>query len=180
MNAPIKLLKSGRRFGRLKIVRFSRTINYRSAFLCQCDCGKLVEVKREKLVGGTTFSCGCYAKERASGQLKEQATTHGLSYTSDYKRISNFKRRALTLAAEGSHTVEDVLDLKISQNNRCFYCRNFLSDYHVDHKIPLSRGGSNYKINLCIACPTCNMAKHNKTDIEFLVYLENKTKERFK
>lgn len=172
MTARSKMLKRGIRFGRLKVLEFSRTINYRSAFFCVCDCGNIVEVKREKLIARTTVSCGCYRKEYAGKRLKQQATTHGLSYTSEYKRMSNFKRRALAAAASGSHTAEDIIDLKVSQRNRCFYCRNSLSDYHVDHKIPLSRGGSDNKDNLCITCPTCNMRKHDRTDAEFLVYLE--------
>ena len=37
----------------------------------------------------------------------------------------------------------------------------------LDHKIPLSRSGSNDYENLCVACRKCNREKHNKTDKEF-------------
>lgn len=158
-----KYIEEGSRFGRLKVFRFSRTINYRAAYICECDCGEIVEVKGEKLKSGATTSCGCYWRE---AHLKA-ATKHGLCYTSEYKRASASKRRGIKKAAYGSHTAEDILDLLRKQENRCFYCSKELADYHVDHKIPLSRGGSDAKRNLCVACPTCNLSKGNKTHREF-------------
>lgn len=43
----------------------------------------------------------------------------------------------------------------------CFYCGRRLRKLEatVDHKVPLSQGGSSYHTNLCIACPDCNRDK---------------------
>jgi 5-methylcytosine-specific restriction endonuclease McrA len=38
----------------------------------------------------------------------------------------------------------------------------------LEHKIPLSRGGTNNKRNLAVACNTCNCKKGTKTNIEYL------------
>ncbi len=38
---------------------------------------------------------------------------------------------------------------------------------HLDHKIPISRGGKNEYENLAVACQKCNLRKYNKTDEEF-------------
>ena len=38
---------------------------------------------------------------------------------------------------------------------------------HLEHKIPLSRGGTNDRENLDIACQKCNCKKHNKTEAEY-------------
>lgn len=42
-----------------------------------------------------------------------------------------------------------------------------LMKMHVDHKIPLSRGGKLGFDNLCVACPKINSAKGQMTDSEF-------------
>lgn len=50
----------------------------------------------------------------------------------------------------------------------CTWCgANCASDYHVDHIIPLSRGGTHHIDNLCISCPPCNLSKGAKLPEEF-------------
>jgi len=42
----------------------------------------------------------------------------------------------------------------------CFYCGTSCgNDYHIDHSMPLSRGGAHVLTNLRIACIRCNTAK---------------------
>lgn len=52
---------------------------------------------------------------------------------------------------------------------RCFYCKKVVrkADRHVDHIIPLSRGGMHCVSNLCCACSNCNLRKNTKTGEEF-------------
>jgi 5-methylcytosine-specific restriction endonuclease McrA len=45
----------------------------------------------------------------------------------------------------------------------CFYCKEPLtSDYHVDHKIPIAKGGTHSIENFALACMQCNQEKHAK------------------
>ena len=77
-------------------------------------------------------------------------------------------RRALKAEAEGRHTGADVTEQRRRQRNKCFWCGEKLAaDYHVDHVIPLSRGGSNGPENLVISCPLCNLRKAAKHPMEF-------------
>ena len=47
-------------------------------FECKCDCGKIVEVRLDKLKKGTTKSCGCYNLEKISMPHKTPYNaTHG-------------------------------------------------------------------------------------------------------
>lgn len=47
---------------------------------------------------------------------------------------------------------------------KCHWCeRKFLGrKCHVDHVVPLSKGGPHILENLCVACENCNCSKHNK------------------
>lgn len=77
-------------------------------------------------------------------------------------------RRAREANADGFHSSKDVLDQYNRQGGLCYWCGNSLSkDYHVDHIIPLSRGGSNWPENLAISCPTCNLSKGSKLPDEW-------------
>jgi 5-methylcytosine-specific restriction endonuclease McrA len=50
----------------------------------------------------------------------------------------------------------------------CAYCTMSLNGgYHVDHMIPLSRGGRNDWTNLAISCRACNLSKGSITVEEF-------------
>ena len=73
------------------------------------------------------------------------------------------KRRARKANAEGQYTKDDIKKQYESQRGKCWYCLTKLDDsYHVDHRIPLARGGSNYPGNLVVACGYCNRSKSDK------------------
>lgn len=83
---------------------------------------------------------------------------------------SSSNRRAREAKAEGSYSAQDVRDCLAQQGGRCFYClASLLAGYHVDHMMPLSRGGSNNADNIVCACASCNLRKHAKTAEEFIL-----------
>jgi 5-methylcytosine-specific restriction endonuclease McrA len=47
------------------------------------------------------------------------------------------------------------------ENYECFYCRHELQrdDFYLDHLVPRTEGGQNYKSNLVASCRTCNTKK---------------------
>ncbi len=56
----------------------------------------------------------------------------------------------------------------LSNAIECSYCKIALStEKHVDHMLPLNRGGTHTKENLCVTCPRCNLSKGDKTPEEF-------------
>ncbi len=56
-----------------------------------------------------------------------------------------------------------------AQNGRCLYCRQPLGkDKHLDHRIPLARGGPHAPHNLAWSCPDCNLRKGKMTEMEFV------------
>jgi hypothetical protein len=97
-----------------------------------------------------------------------------------YSTVYSHRRRARQVNAPGSHTKEEADAKLASQNNRCAnpYCRAVVLHQislltgkircHLEHKIPLARGGSNDIENICFTCDDCNLSKSSKTWDEFM------------
>jgi 5-methylcytosine-specific restriction endonuclease McrA len=79
----------------------------------------------------------------------------------DKSNARSQRRRARKIAAKGTYTSDDIDRLKLLQKCRCTACKRTLTKYHIDHIVPLSRGGSNWPKNLQLLCPKCNLSKHN-------------------
>lgn len=85
-----------------------------------------------------------------------------------YERLTRARRRARLANADGSHTIEDIQKQYVRQHGRCYYCGKDVGEkYHVDHVMPLAKGGSNGPENLVIACPQCNHQKKDKLPVDF-------------
>lgn len=73
----------------------------------------------------------------------------------------------------GTLAQADIQQLLAKSKGRCYYCGDPLNgQYHIEHRIPVSRGGTSGKENLVIACPPCNRGKGARTDVEFIVLNE--------
>lgn len=98
------------------------------------------------------------------------------------RRVTNWskanpeRRRAITFAydskrraqcAEGASGPE-VKAWADRQPKTCRWCgTDCAEDYHIDHVVPLSKGGAHRLGNLAIACPPCNLRKNAKLPEEF-------------
>lgn len=54
---------------------------------------------------------------------------------------------------------------------RCHYCRTTLTldgHWHVEHQRPRALGGGDDALNLVAACAPCNLAKRDRTALEFV------------
>jgi 5-methylcytosine-specific restriction endonuclease McrA len=90
-------------------------------------------------------------------------------------RAHERNRRAVEMAAVGSHTAEQIIKMIASQEGLCAspICRLPLitkgpGKFHADHMHPLIRGGSNDISNIQLLCPRCNKSKGKKTMEEYL------------
>jgi len=54
---------TGRKFGRLTVIRRAENKNGRVMWLCKCDCGNTVIADPNHLKSGHTTSCGCVQRE---------------------------------------------------------------------------------------------------------------------
>lgn len=54
---------SGRRFGRLTVIRKAENQNHRTRWFCRCDCGEEKIVASRDLKSGKVKSCGCLRRD---------------------------------------------------------------------------------------------------------------------
>lgn len=76
------------------------------------------------------------------------------------------KRRSIT--KNGDVTNNQLLDLK-KNATICYWCNVSLKKVktHIDHYIPLSKGGEHTLSNLVVSCKECNATKQAKDPLEF-------------
>ena len=91
------------------------------------------------------------------------------SSCNDCRKIDTQIRQLRARHAKGSFTFEQWREKIKLWGNRCYLCSESLIDkkVHIEHRIPISRGGSNWIANIAPACAPCNMSKHAKTEKEF-------------
>jgi 5-methylcytosine-specific restriction endonuclease McrA len=91
-----------------------------------------------------------------------------------YVRAANIKRRR---AAGGqSFSSAEWLALLAHHNGSCAYCGS-KTRIEIDHRIPLTRGGSNLIDNILPACRRCNRRKGTMTEGEFRAFLQRERRQ---
>lgn len=125
--------------------------------------GKAYYLKNRNKVNAT---CRAWAIAHHGRVLENQRRHRKLN--PDLYRAKKQRRRAKERKANGIFTDKDVAIQYESQNGKCWWCGIAVGDqYHVDHRIPLAKGGSNWPENICISCPECNLKKNDKMPWEF-------------
>lgn len=76
------------------------------------------------------------------------------------------QRRARLAGAPGAYSTADWRLLVDLFDGRCAYCGSD-RPLQPDHRVALSRGGSNYIGNILPACGLCNRRKHTMSEEEF-------------
>lgn len=82
--------------------------------------------------------------------------------------LDNSKHKRRQKYQQGDTTTKQLLELK-ENSTKCYWCNCSLKNIkiHIDHYIPLSKGGTHTISNLVISCATCNLIKKDKDPIKF-------------
>lgn len=80
------------------------------------------------------------------------------------------KLKMKTPLEESERINQFFIKVRATESIQCSYCPAVVhgKDAHIDHVIPLSRGGKHLLSNLCVSCQPCNNRKYNKLPHEFL------------
>jgi 5-methylcytosine-specific restriction endonuclease McrA len=149
----------------------------------KCDCGQERQINVLALRRSTPSSCGWHC------ELRARKTTEEHKEVQRQWRIRNKARRAMYVKAwKAAHpgavagydaTRRAVIAWSEADDDKvnaiyakskgdgaipCYLCgaETAKDDRHVDHKVPLSKGGLHVSDNLAIACVSCNLKKGAK------------------
>lgn len=111
--------------------------------------------------------------QNAPTHVKERKQRYDKKYFASEKgkittAKSVHKRRAQKISSEdGTVTSQALEELKVEQNNTCRHCGCLLDfsakgQVHLDHLIPLSKGGAHTITNVVWSCASCNLRKSDK------------------
>ena len=107
-----------------------------------------------------------YIKHRARVLAKSSAWQKA---NREKRRATDNNRRARKLQAGGKHTSKDIEQIAKLQRYKCAVCKTCIKQKrHVDHVMPLARGGGNGPDNLQLLCPPCNLSKNAKHPVDFM------------
>jgi len=94
-------------------------------------------------------------------------TAYRIANPAKIRMFNRLRHNKVRAGGQLPHPYE-ISEMLCDQDARCVYCHAVLDDFHVDHKLPVSRGGTNDIENLQLLCPPCNMRKSATTHEEVL------------
>lgn len=107
----------------------------------------------------------CRARLQESGKLAEWTRAYRKANPDKVREFNKNRNNRMTGRLPRG-TVKRIGEL---QKWKCAICRKGIKKhYHVDHIIPLARGGEHAPHNIQLCCPTCNVRKSAKDPIEYM------------
>jgi hypothetical protein len=161
---------TGKRFGRLIVIKRANNKSNNVCWLCRCDCGNEKIITREHLRRGYTTSCGCYNKEKISLPFGE-ASQNSLFF--HYRTKCKNKNIIFELSKDKF--------LELTKQN-CFYCGKKPSNikkniwdngdyiYNGIDRIDSIKGYT--KENTVPCCGICNQAKMAQQQEKFFEWIK--------
>ena len=91
----------------------------------------------------------------------------------EVRRMCARNRRAKVRGLPGKCSTSQWEARVAYYGNRCRYC-GCDGKMTVDHRIPVSRGGTGFPANLVPACLSCNSRKCDMTELEYVDYMRRR------
>lgn len=105
-----------------------------------------------------------YARTKEASQLRHKKWLKA----NPFKRREHEAARRAKAGKSERYTAADIDALLVIQQFGCIYCgKSLRHKFHVDHIVPLSKGGSNGRKNIQLLCQPCNQTKHARHPIDF-------------
>lgn len=139
------------------------------------------EEKRAKRKAKTEAYTAAHIDDvREKARIREQAKRDGTFVSQALPRLTPEERRLTEVAWAatrrtrlrengGKFTRQDIAELMVVQSGRCLFCSEPFGEepVHVDHWLPVARGGSSDPDNLALLHQSCNGRKGARIPSEF-------------
>lgn len=129
---------------------------------------------RQRLGEAKLTGTESYLEEHAARKLEAEARAQRVTQRKYERRLKYLEQSPAIRSA--SRPLKDHLIQEQSEDGEsitCYYCEQAIpiGESHLEHKRPISRGGTNSRRNLVLSCARCNLRKGKKTHEEFFRYL---------
>lgn len=188
LKVRVATVDAGVRCGKLVSTGERRRNRQATEVLCNCDCGSQIWRDVRLFSRSKFMTCGC-SRVRPGSRKKKLARAR------DWQKNHREERRAyarvwkeqnpdlvakhnLYRRRSGADNPERVAVREIYRQARsaapcvCHLCGRITltsGERHVDHREAVCRNGEHHAVNLAIACKDCNLRKHAKTELQFLL-----------
>jgi hypothetical protein len=178
----------GQTFNRWTVLSYSHNDKHRTkVWNCKCECGSEAKVLGHHLTKGRTISCGCYLIEFSKAKLGVYRTEPG--HSGFLQLLKKYTQDALKRGYVFELTEDKLRELTKAN---CHYCgaephrlavakavRGRGRKARIEHSTYVYNGVDRVdnkigyiETNVVSCCFDCNMAKGQKTQAEFLSWLQ--------
>lgn len=108
------------------------------------------------------------ARKKWRERNRDQVSKYRVTWTkvnADKCRYYSHCRRMRLRQIEGNFSFQQWQELKEQYDYKCVMCKQ-KKKLTIDHIIPISKGGTNYIINIQPLCKPCNSSKWNRIDFK--------------
>lgn len=137
-----------------------RLVSNRACLQCQYETIEDERVLRPELSRAAQKRFRDTNEKERTRHLKKNHSPEEWNKHLSYFTVKNQERRELAIGTLSSNIRRSLF---IQQDGKCNGCSNELIESHIDHIVPLSRGGLNIDDNVQLLCPACNLSKGSKT-----------------
>lgn len=109
-----------------------------------------------------------YQRYNSNKQYQRELANKRYRRNPEKYKYNSAKRRAAKFQTDTPLTPQEIRDQRKSQKGFCWWCgKKIRGVSHVDHVIPLAKGGKHEAANIVITCAHCNLSKNAKTPQEW-------------
>lgn len=136
-------------------------------------CKAYLEANREKISAQRkAYYQANREKIAAQGKAYREAKREKIAAQGKAYREANRERIRAKQALRKFRKTTVINYLLVSQRGRCAVCKSdVIEKHHLDHIVPVAKGGNNERSNFQLLCPACNGSKSDKDPLIFMQQL---------